>query len=306
VQTGLLQVTDDATAASQSVSLTGTAELPAIATFTPSTLTFSDQAPGTTSTPQIVTLTNTGGADLKIANVATSIGYSQTNHCGATLKPGASCVFAVKFNPYVVGAQLGTLQVNDDAAGGPHVVSLTGPSSDFVISASNKSAIMVAGEPASYTLRITATPLFSGKVTLSCPELPVSMTCSFSNATTSLSGGQSMSVTMFVATAVAAKLHTKARDTGLPLTLALLGGIVVVVPLRKHRHSVALGLLAMIAFSLSACGGSVTPLAVTGVPAAPQVRVIASGYNGAVHSVALTLDLRGPNSKARGPVQSKF
>ncbi len=110
--------------APSTVSVTGTGTAPAISVV-PSSLTFSDQFLYTTSAAQTVTVTNIGDAGLVIGSIAASGDFSQTNNCG-TLAPNAACTISVTFTPTVTKTRTGAIAIQDDAAGSPHAVSLTG------------------------------------------------------------------------------------------------------------------------------------------------------------------------------------
>ncbi len=105
------------------------AAAPAV-TFTPASLTFADQAIGTTSAPQSVTVTNTGDAPLFINGVSISeagLDFNTDEACaGLTLAPGTSCSMSVTFHPTASGTRTATLNVTDNAAGSPQTVPLTG------------------------------------------------------------------------------------------------------------------------------------------------------------------------------------
>ena len=105
------------------------AQVPAVM-FTPTSVTFASQAVGTTSTPQSVTLTNTGDANLFINGVSISqagLDFNTDEACaGLTLTPGTSCTMSVVFNPSATGTRTATLNVTDNAAGSPQTVPLTG------------------------------------------------------------------------------------------------------------------------------------------------------------------------------------
>jgi hypothetical protein len=116
-----------------SVALSGTGVTAAVASLSPTSLTFPAQTRGTTSAPQAVTLTNTGGAPLVISGIAIGGGnannFAQTNTCligGAGLAAGASCTINVTFTPTRIGARTSNLRVFDNAAGSPQSVPLRG------------------------------------------------------------------------------------------------------------------------------------------------------------------------------------
>ncbi|TDW63100.1 aryl-phospho-beta-D-glucosidase BglC (GH1 family) [Novosphingobium sp. PhB55] len=66
------------------------------------------------STAKVATLVNTGTAALAIDAIAVSAGFTQTNTCGASLEPGASCSITVTHAPKAEGSTAGTLTVETD------------------------------------------------------------------------------------------------------------------------------------------------------------------------------------------------
>jgi hypothetical protein len=125
VRSGVVTVTDNAAGSPQQVSLTGTGGVPAVS-LRPSSLTFASQAEGTTSPARQATLTNTGSGPLVITSIATTGDFAQTNNCGSTVNPGASCTLSVTFTPTATGTRSGSIAITDDAAGSPHQLLLTG------------------------------------------------------------------------------------------------------------------------------------------------------------------------------------
>jgi subtilase family serine protease len=96
------------------------------ATLSPTSLSFSTQVIGTTSSARVVTLSSSGTAALNITSIATSGDFAQTNNCPATLNVGAKCAIGVTFTPSLLGAESATLDVNDNAANSPQTVALSG------------------------------------------------------------------------------------------------------------------------------------------------------------------------------------
>jgi hypothetical protein len=94
----------------------------------PTSLTFGNQATGSTSAAQTVTLTNNGTAALTISGIATSGDFAQTNGCSASLAAGASCSISITFTPTASGSRSGALTITDNAANSPQTVALTGAS----------------------------------------------------------------------------------------------------------------------------------------------------------------------------------
>jgi hypothetical protein len=73
------------------------------AAISPTTLNFANQAAGITSSSQVVTLTSTGTVNLTLNSVSltgtNAADFAQTNNCGSSLAPGASCQVNVTFTP---------------------------------------------------------------------------------------------------------------------------------------------------------------------------------------------------------------
>ena len=125
---GALTFTDDATISPQTIYLNGIGLLPV--TFSPSALTFASQSVGTTSSPQIVTVTNNQASLLTISGISASGDYSVSpgggNPCGGTISALGSCNLAVTFSPAVKGAIGGAVTVVHSAGSSPQTVALTG------------------------------------------------------------------------------------------------------------------------------------------------------------------------------------
>ena len=124
-RTGGVTITDDAPGSPHVASLSGTGTEPSVA-LQPGSLSFAGQRVGTTSAPQTVTLTNTGGASLTVASIVASGNFAQTNTCGGNVGAGATCTLSITFAPTATGTRTGAVTTTDDAPGSPHVVSLSG------------------------------------------------------------------------------------------------------------------------------------------------------------------------------------
>lgn len=95
-------------------------------TITPTTLTFSGQAIGTTSPSKSFTLTATGGAVNSIAVAAATGDFSRTTSCPASLAQGVSCSVSVTFTPAASGARNGSIAITSTGVGSPQSVALSG------------------------------------------------------------------------------------------------------------------------------------------------------------------------------------
>jgi sugar lactone lactonase YvrE len=87
---------------------------PSAISFSPPSLTFAQNV-GTTSSAQVITITNFGGGPLGGLNVSASGGFSATINCTGTLLPGSNCSVSVTFAPTAVGPVTGVLNVGDDS-----------------------------------------------------------------------------------------------------------------------------------------------------------------------------------------------
>jgi uncharacterized protein YjdB len=130
---GNISITDNAYDSPQNVSLSGTGVGTGIS-LSPGSLTFANQAVGTTSAAQTVTLTSTGNATLNISGIVVGANYLQTNNCPASLTNGQNCTINVSFKPSTAGTLTGALSVTDNAPASPQSVTLSGVGTGAVIS----------------------------------------------------------------------------------------------------------------------------------------------------------------------------
>jgi hypothetical protein len=88
-----------------------------MASVSPTSLTFSGQSIGSTSSAQGVTLNNTGTAALTIATITAVGDFAQTNNCGSSVAAGGSCTINVTFTPTAAGTRSGSLTITDNSNG---------------------------------------------------------------------------------------------------------------------------------------------------------------------------------------------
>jgi len=134
-RTASLTITDNSdnlAGNTQTVSLSGTGAGAGVS-LSPPFLTFGSQSVGVVSSPQSVTLTNTGNTSLTFTSIsvtgANAGDFSETNTCGSSLAQSTSCAIAVKFSPAALGIRTASLSVADNASGSPQTVSLAGTGS---------------------------------------------------------------------------------------------------------------------------------------------------------------------------------
>jgi hypothetical protein len=92
----------------------------------PSSLSFGNEATGSTSSAQTVTVSNPGSTAASVSSVSTSGPFAETNTCGGSIAAGASCTVSVTFAPTGTGSASGTLSVASSAPGSPLTVALSG------------------------------------------------------------------------------------------------------------------------------------------------------------------------------------
>lgn len=128
-QKGTLTVTDNVLSP-LTVALTGSGT---VMSDSPTSLNFGNQAKGTSSAPQAITVKNTGAAAVTITKLmitgARVTSFSQTNDCPispATLAAGATCTVNVVFIPQLKGALTANVAFFDSGGGSPQIVPLSG------------------------------------------------------------------------------------------------------------------------------------------------------------------------------------
>jgi hypothetical protein len=171
-RTGTLSVTDNASGSPQTAGLSGTGA-GSTASLSPGSLTFAGQNVGTASAAQTVTLTNNGNTALSITSIAGSGDFGQTNNCGSSVAPGASCAIQVTFTPTAPGARTGTLSITDNAPGSPQSVSLAGTGIGPAAALSPSSLTFAAQNVGSSSAAQAVTLTNSGTAALSITSITV-------------------------------------------------------------------------------------------------------------------------------------
>lgn len=95
-------------------------------TTSPTSLAFGNQAVGSTSTAQTLTLTNSGTDPLTISFIGASGDFIAAPSCPMVLAVSASCSIAVQFRPSLAGPRAGALTILSNAPTSPNSVQLTG------------------------------------------------------------------------------------------------------------------------------------------------------------------------------------
>jgi Beta-propeller repeat/Abnormal spindle-like microcephaly-assoc'd, ASPM-SPD-2-Hydin len=186
-RTGTLTIADSSAGSPRTVQLTGEGGQGSAA-FSPSSLSFGNQQISASSTPQTITLTNTGALALQISHIQASSSFDETNNCGNSLAANTSCIVSITFTPTTEGQVIGTVTFTDTAPDSPQTLSLTGtgtgatqgqpPSIGLGLpSGGSGSATVTAGATATYTLAIGGAGM-TGTASLTCTGAPTGATCS--------------------------------------------------------------------------------------------------------------------------------
>ena len=118
-RTGMVTVNSNASNSPTVISVTGNGTDTEITQASATSLSFGTQNVGTTSPPQLVTLTNVGDVTASLTIYYPYLGtdfYAEDN-CSSPLPPGASCVAQVTFTPTQAGLRTGTLLVQGSGQG---------------------------------------------------------------------------------------------------------------------------------------------------------------------------------------------
>ena len=175
------------------------------AVLSPASLTFAPQAPGISSSPQTITLSNIGLAAISISGIAIggtdASGFAETNDCPSALAVNSSCQIKVTSVPNGAGGQTAELSVSDNLPGSPQTAVLTGTGQGFSLGVSPTTTTVTAGQAGDYTLTVSPLNGFAQKVVFSCSGAPPQSTCTATPASVTLNGSASMTTNVAVVTA---------------------------------------------------------------------------------------------------------
>jgi hypothetical protein len=298
----------------QVVALNGTGIPPAsgsgiTATLSPLTIDFGIQGVHSISSPQTLTVINTGGTALSGISVAASQGFAIANNaCTVAIAPGASCMVAVTFAPLATGTQEGTVQVTASGAAAPFNVPVTGVGADFQLSVQGASSSTVTGgSSATYQLLLTPVGASAGQITFACTGAPGGSTCSTNPGNVAMTGtGATATIQVTVTTAA-----TSARSRSKPpwggskappwSARGFAGAVLACLVLWRRREWAGslercriLLVLGALCLGLTGCGLSINGGATTtpgsgGNGQGVFTITVAAGAPGITHSVTLNL-----------------
>ena len=250
---------------------------PAVA-FSPAQLQFASQEVGTQSQPQSVVLHNTGSAPLTISSISPSGDFTETNDCGSSVPAGGSCTITVTFTPQADGTRNGSIQVQDDAAGSPHVISLTGegtgataPTATASPSALSFSSQLVGTTSAAQTITLTN----DGTTAITVSSVVVSGNFGQTNNCTTIAANSSCTISVTFTPAASGTRNGTITITdsasNSPQVVSLSGsGLDFRVTANTTSTTIAAGATATYQLTVASVGGSFTnaiAMACSGAPA---------------------------------------
>jgi hypothetical protein len=291
--TGQITVTDSAFDSPHFATLTGAGGTVGVS-LSVSSLTFGNQAVGTTSAPQQITLSSAGTASLSINSITLTGDFAGTNNCGSSVAAGSSCIINVTFSPTAVGSRSGTLTVIDDASSSPQTVLLGGtgsaPTLGLVVSSGGSSSASVqAGRTASYTLAIGGGGM-SGTASLACMGAPMGAVCTVPS-TISVASATASTFTVQVTTTsrTLSRLRLIENDPGTwAWALFFLGIAIRPRASRRKRSLLRLAWLIPLAVSLCSCGGGNSSNS-NGTPAGTYTLTVTATSGSTSQTVNLTM-----------------
>lgn len=103
---------------------------PPVANLSAQSLSFGNQAVGSTSASQSITLSNTGGSNLAVYSISLTGAepgdFKESNNCPGSLAASANCTINVSFAPTAANARTASVAISDNSAGGEQAISLSG------------------------------------------------------------------------------------------------------------------------------------------------------------------------------------
>jgi uncharacterized repeat protein (TIGR01451 family) len=297
-----------------------------VVSLSDTTLTFSNQAAGTTSAAKEITVMNIGGQNLTFAGTSATLLSNTRNWAiapGTTCASGVSlvsaghCVINVTFSPTAAGA-VGpdTLTLNDNATPSTQVITLTGTGLDFSTAGPVAPVTITAGQTANFV--ITLAPMtggFPNAVTFSASGLPAASSGNF-NPSSLTPGSTATSTTLSISTTARGILPPFAkripRTPPQPLLwiLALASAFLALTlfasaKLARFRGTFAsrprfasamlIVTLLFTASAIAGCGGggtTNTPPPATGTPAGTSTIIVTAQSGSLVHTTTVTLTVQ--------------
>lgn len=171
---GTLMLADSAVGSPQSVTLSGNGVSPVVV-LQPTSLTFSAQNVGQSSSPQVVKLTNTGRGSLNISSITITgsdpSDFSETNNCGSVVSPGAHCTITTTFTPTYAGQRSAAITIADNGGKSPQNVPLSGTGNAAEVSLSPNNINFSGQEVGTSSAPVPVTLTNAGNETLTITSI---------------------------------------------------------------------------------------------------------------------------------------
>lgn len=290
-----LIINDSAPGSPHVLNLTGNTST---VTLSAASLAFGNQAVGTASPIQSVTVTNSGTTPLTFSSIVASGDFFESDTCTrAALQPGSNCIIQVVFAPSAAIASIGTITLTDNGSGSPQVITTTGTGilqPPFQISSLTATPSVSAGKVATYGISVTSNLGFAQQVGLSC-SAPATITCTIAPGVVTPTTSPSQTALLTVSTA----LRTSAPPTSIKIDpsdllrqwhgawlmwLAVIFMILAMAVVRRRTVTAAFGLTVVLLLVSVACSGRPS-----GVPAgtpAGTYQITVTGTSGTVTNSA--------------------
>ncbi len=95
-------------------------------TLSPYSLQYPSQQIGSTTSAQSVLLRNMGSSALEISSITANGDFAESDNCAPSVSAASSCTLSVTFTPTAAGSLIGSIVIQDNAAGSPHTITLSG------------------------------------------------------------------------------------------------------------------------------------------------------------------------------------
>ncbi len=308
---GSLSITDNAPGSPHTVALTGSGYV-TTATVTPSSLTFANQALSSTSSAQQIVITNTGANPITVSGIVLTGDFSQTNNCTATpVAISGSCTINVTFAPTVGGSRTGTLTINDNAQGNPHIVSLSGTGMAGVAQLSSSSLTFAAQTVGTAATSQTITVSNTGNGALSFSSIQATGDFAQTNNCSSVAASSSCTIHVtFTPTASGNRTGTLTLTdsaAGSPQLVSLSGsGIDFSMPSTGGTATVKAGSTATYQLSVGSVGGnfsSAVSLTCAGVPAFATCTINPTSVTPGANNASVTVTIKTTGTTAQAAAQ---
>ncbi len=289
------------------------AAAPTSLSVSPGSLAFGNVAVNSSSSPLVVTLTNSlSTASIAITGITASGNFSETNTCGVSLPAASSCTISVTFMPLSVASLAGSLTINSSS--GSSVISLSGSGIGVPLAALSVSSLLFANQPvgiASSNQTVTLSNM--GSASLSNLSIALTGSGGFSQTNTcasSLAVSSSCSVTVsYLPSATgssAATLSLSDNASNSPQTIALSGTGIPPFTLSSTAPSASISAGASASYSLTfaSAAGYLTAASVqftcTGAPSLTTCTVTPSSLPSGTGTQTVTVAIQTTAAVAYG------